>query len=319
MLVKRDNRLSGLFDPYSDGDDAHPSWPDDDPLAEEKSAVRPAPRISGAPSEPACAPDVSPRSEATPHFWDVRVPASSTPLPVVRATSEPTQRGLGIPPPPTSEEAAAFAQLPSLTSVAPLSLDSFDDGAAPKASPQSNVPLQRTDTENERVTVRAPAKSDSTSRTRRRWYYALAALLVAGLLLAMMRHHPATADDRVTVPASRVSPPQLPAAAAAPMVKEPAIENVVRAKSEPSLAETPTGDPTPKPGEVVRTRATRSESRRSRRLPASRRARHDETKAEPPPVRDPVAHVASGLEGPSSPTSQDAPAPEHRLLSLPPR
>src|SRR5690349_6257966 len=120
MLVKRDDRLSGLFDPYSDGDDMHSPWPDDDPLADgtEKSAIRPAPYIDGASGPPASVDEdeANPSAVETPRFWDAKLPATSTPLPVVRATSEPTQRGLGIPPPPTAEEAAAFASMPPLNS-----------------------------------------------------------------------------------------------------------------------------------------------------------------------------------------------------------
>src|SRR5215467_8042370 len=101
MLVKRDDPFSGLFDPYSDGDGENSPWPDDDPLADgtEKSAVRPAPLTADTVGDPASGHNAeeNPSGVATPRFWDVRVPASSTPLPVVRATTEPTQRGLGVP------------------------------------------------------------------------------------------------------------------------------------------------------------------------------------------------------------------------------
>lgn len=332
MLVKRDNRLSGLFDPYSDGDGENSPWPDDDPLADgtERSAVRPAPLVADAASSPASENDAeeNPSGVATPRFWDVRVPASSTPLPVVRATTEPTQRGLGIPPAPTAEEAAAFARMPPLTSVAPLSLDAFDETVAPKVSPESDPSSPPTQpTENERITVRAPAKDGPIRRARwRGLFYALAVILVAGLLLAVARRHPTDPDDRVPATAARHPSLQLEMVSAPPTTKEPAVEDTLQAEAAPPHGE---GDPaqadvtptrtTQKTDDVVRNPTARSDARRSRRTAAVRRGRHDEARIEPSPVRDPAARVASGLESPTTRANDDAPASEARMLSLPPR
>jgi hypothetical protein len=307
MLVKRKDRLSGLFDPYSDGDDVHSPWRDDDQFADaaENSAVRP-------------------------------VPSSATPPPVPTAKSQPTQRGLGIPPPPTEEEAAAFTHLPTLTSAAPLSLDAFDEDAAPKASDESDGRAPQAElSENERITVRAPAKEASSSRPRRRRFYALAILFGTGSMLALMLRHRTAPAEHIADRALR-PPSQLRLVATAPAVEEPAVEGSVHVDGErngatPSNAEASTA-------EVVHTAAT--PSRRSGRKPASthdrqtraapsRDERHGETKAAPSrderhgekpapsSTRDAVANVASGLDVPSVGATEDAPA--RRILSLPPR
>src|SRR4051812_30612944 len=189
MLVKRKNPLSDVFDAYSEHESDETLWPEDDPLppAVEPSGYRPAPEgfndsptsdiseLDGSKSDltdldastsdfteldPSTAEvtelDAPASGVPTPRrslVWALNEPDPNAPLPVVTAASEPTQRGLGIPPPPSATEAAWFAQLPSLVSAPPPSPEAFTDQGAPAAA-KSLEPAQEP-TENERITVRA--------------------------------------------------------------------------------------------------------------------------------------------------------------------
>jgi hypothetical protein len=186
MHVKQDNPISGIFDAFSDDEEHENLWPSlaDLPPVEpvvEPSGYRPAPVGAELPAENDPRDAVPESAVPTPrelHFSAVE-PWADAPLPVVTAKTEPTQRGLGIPPPPSAREAAWFHQMPSLVSVPPLTMDAIERGS-------STAPIAPAEpTENERVTVRAPALTGLTPRQK--WRRAVSvALLAAALFLSVV-------------------------------------------------------------------------------------------------------------------------------------
>ncbi|HEX4338789.1 MAG TPA: hypothetical protein VH062_22945 [Polyangiaceae bacterium] len=228
MLVKRDNPISGLFDD-SDTENTDSLWPDEDehvplPPPVEPSGYRPAPKgvfdsaeessNDAGNSDEADGNDEAAAGSGVPTpraiSWSNAHLSGSTPLPVVTAAiKEPTQRGLGIPPPPSSREAAWLHQMPPLTSVPPLSLDAFDERAA-SARAAAKRPAEKSPepSENERITVRAPAMRGMTTRQRRR-AFALTVAAAAALFLGLFAR-------RVTLVPERVAAQTAYAGAAAP-------------------------------------------------------------------------------------------------------
>lgn len=338
MLVKRDHLISGLFDP-SDTEDPDALWPEDDPMIDVPggSGFRPAPRATdqstaaendGAETSSdvhASAPSSDEELEGsasgvpTPRYWSTIVSATTTPLPVVRATTEPTQRGLGIPPPPSAAGAEWLSLMPPLTSVAPLSLDAFDDDA--KHEPRSPAGTVSEPTENERITVRAPANS-SARRLRRRRAYAIAALALLGAVGAFLSHRSSDAEER-TAGLARGAVANANSGRAADIVSqgtvdrpapEPVAAEADALEAAPTVATNLRHDDRPS-GVVRRSGGTNVVDRDARRADHEARIppRHPEGGARPP--RAAVPDVSSGLEAPTA----TEPSPEARHLSLPPR
>ncbi len=321
MLVKRDDRLSGLFDPYSDTDEEKSPWPEEDPHFDvsDESGSRPVPRAGDGANDA----EANASGVPTPRFWDVQVPAGSTPLPVVTAKAEPTQRGLGVPPPPSAEEMAWFEQMPSLTSVAPLSVDAFDDETAKRPAPRNALALKAEPTENERITVRAPATGD-TARARRRRAYAVALFALLGGVVAVLHRRRAAPNEHAsaTLPPSRAL---VAAPAEAPARTDDRPSNVAptdettstdAAKRAPDAER---GAPIPSPSSdratADATRARQPTSRSARHEPRQREARRRNPNTEAALARSAAPEVASGLD--AAPASSEP--PPRRTLSLPPR
>jgi len=355
MQVKRKNPLSGVFDPYSEDEGGGTLWPEDDalPPAVEPSGYRPAPAgFNDAPTSDiaeldaptsefteldASTSDLTELDASTSDFtefdapasalptprqlakWTVDEPDADSPLPVVTAASEPTQRGLGIPPPPSAKEAAWFAQLPSLASAAPPSPEAFTDRAAPEARAPEAV---REPSENERITVRAPpGRSVGTFTGRRR---AVAVLLLAGgtLLAALaVRHTTMRGSDSGSAMPAPAHGTTMKVAAALAVEKDRSVPLGRAAPREAPPHEDEPASQAPSDGTSETAESdVKSESRRHRSAKESRREKARRKARDAAKARATVAlHVPAGSSHGDLPPVE-AKAPEHReVLSLPPR
>jgi hypothetical protein len=322
MLVKRDDRLSGLFDPYSDADGGSSPWPEEDPPFDvsDESGSRPMPGAQeGAKEEEANSGGV-----ATPRFWSIKVPASSTPLPVVTAKAEPTQRGLGIPPPPSVEEMAWFERMPSLTSVTPLSPDAFDREAAPTSpTGRDGFPSSLEPTENDRITVRAPATAGKTESARRRRGYAIALVALLGVVVGLLNRRRVVSNEHAAAPEPATT--VVPAAVEAPARADNRPNDAVSAAQSGAAVAEPlpsTSRADNRPNDAVSADESGiavAEARPSTsRIDSRHERRHREHRApntDAAPARAPAPDVASGLD--PAPASREPPS--QRTLSLPPR
>jgi hypothetical protein len=176
MLLKRDTPISGVFDlDAPDGPEALDS--------------------SGVPT---------PRGVA----WSNDHLTTSEPLPVVTAKTEPTERGLGVPPPPTSAEVAWHSQMPPIASLSPLSLDTFEAGVpTPRvARAEAGAAAKVEPTENERITVPAPALPANSVRNRRRVISA-SIVAAAALLVFLVARRGASGPESASAAAARALAP----------------------------------------------------------------------------------------------------------------
>jgi hypothetical protein len=328
MLVKRDNPIFGLFDADSSAEDTDPLWPEDDlppPPAVEPSGYRPAPKgifDSAEESEPEASGGVAtPRAVA----WTSEHLSDGSPLPVVTATTEPTQRGLGIPPPPSSRDTAWLRQMPSLTSVPPLALDAFDERVrSARTSARASEKASAEPSENERITVRAPSAGGMGARQRRRAF--AVSLLAAAALLGGLFARRATLDSgRASTAMARATPiSRQPSPVTGPVALPGA---VVEHPSEPALPP-PAGNAAPalpssgiaaQPDGTSSDTASRlsepsHESRREKR----RRLRRENAMKRAAATTDVAAWTPPTSAGAPGGIETNAPGP-HPTLSLPPR
>jgi hypothetical protein len=325
MLVKRDNPISRPFDAAPNADDTDSLWMEDGevplPPAVEPSGYRPAPKgIFDSTEESAIEASVS--GMPTPRaLWTTEPLTGSTPLPVVTATTEPTQRGLGIPPPPSAKEATWLQEMPSFTSMPPLSLDTFDEraararAAARAAAASGSERSSMEPTENERITVRAPAVRGMTARQRNQ-AVAAALLVAAALFLGLFARRATVAPERVSAAAVPVSErtgadaprPPMPAPAPRPApARGDALSAGALASAQPpstvAVMEGANAEQAPEDS----SRETRREKRRRARA---------ERAAHAPSTPDVVATNSS--ENAAAQT-EAAPSRPRRMLSLPPR
>jgi hypothetical protein len=254
-------------------------------------------------------------------LWTTEPLTGSTPLPVVTATTEPTQRGLGIPPPPSAKEATWLQEMPSFTSMPPLPLDTFDEraararAAARAAAASGSERSSMEPTENERITVRAPAVRGMTARQRNQ-AVAAALLVAAALFLGLFARRATVAPERVSAAAVPVSErtgadaprPPMPAPAPRPApARGDALSAGALASAQPpstvAVMEGANAEQAPEDS----SRETRREKRRRARA---------ERAAHAPSTPDVVATNSS--ENAAAQT-EAAPSRPRRMLSLPPR
>lgn len=309
MLSKRKNPLSDVFDPYSEDDGAENPWPEEGPLPPpvEPSGYRPAPIGPGEPPVSDVTELVGSKAALpTPRQvqWALDEPDEESPLPIVTAVSEPTQRGLGIPPPPSSREAPWFAQLPSLASAPAPSPESFTDPGAdetPVRAPPAGP------SENERITVRAPADRRSGGLSSRRRAMAVGLLAAMTLVTALV--------VRRTTTRSGDPVPAAPANTARAAI---AFEDN-RAPPEPiAIVNAPAPDLTNGKPEAAPDVDRKREPRHRRAERESRREKARHKARELAKARPSGSANFPDVSGPGS--NLGAPPPERReALSLPPR
>jgi hypothetical protein len=282
MLVKRDTSISGIFDA-------------DSAIEATDSSGVPTPR--GVP-------------------WSNDHLTGSDPLPIVTAKTEPTQRGLGIPPPPSSREVSWHSPMPAITSLSPLSLDAFDEGAAsPRTTDADVAPSDAKATENERITVRAPPPArGKTSRQRRR---ALSVVVVAtaAVLVSLVARRATLGPDGVSAAAAS-APMSGAVAKVAPAFLGGAAIPAPPASSQstpetPSAAVPPSALPSEDPGTKGSVRTTEPASDA---LPHKRRRSRTEARAS---ERASAATSATPVVEPGRVAEPGAPV--RPTLSLPPR
>jgi hypothetical protein len=324
MLSKRKNPLSDVFDPYLEDDGAENLWPEEGPLPPpvEPSGYRPAPTGPGEPPVSDVTELVASKASLpTPRQvqWALDEPDEESPLPIVTAVSEPTQRGLGIPPPPSSREAPWFAELPSLASAPAPSPESFTDAGAnetPVRAPSAEP------SENERTTVRAPPNRRSSGHSNRRRAVAvgLLAAMVVVTGLVVRRATTRSEDPVSTAPAAARESPAPANSARTPIAFE---DN--RAPLEPSAiaGNAPARDLTNDKAEAAPDGDRKREARRRRAERESRRekARHkarDLAKARPSGSAN-FPDVSGSGSNLGAPPAETKPPERREALSLPPR
>ncbi len=317
MLVKRDNPISEPLETYSDAEDIDPLWPEDELMlpAVEPSGYRPAPKAIVDSAEETGV-DESLSGLPTPRSldWSSAPLTGSTPLPVVTATTEPTQRGLGIPPPPSSREAEWLSQMPSLTSLPPLAIDAFDDRPERRSDAGSAAnPVEPT--ENERITVRAPP-GRRTPRERRRRTAAALLLAAAAVTVVLFARRITLSPERVSAATAQVTSGS-PAAPRAVTGRGSAAQAVVRSEETHAANESPKP---PSTSDAVRaTEETLADSQRPEtRRERQRRARLEAAAARAPATTAVAAQPGSGLPDPSPVTGTKS-GDTRETLSLPPR
>ena len=324
MLSKRKNPLSDVFDPYSEDDGAENLWPEEGPLPPpvEPSGYRPAPAGSGEPP-PSDVTELVASKAALPTprqvQWALDEPDEESPLPIVTAVSEPTQRGLGIPPPPSSREAPWFAELPSLASAPAPSPESFTDQGT------NDTPVRAPSTEpseNERITVRAPANRRSGGLSNRRRALAVGLLAAMALVTGLLVRR-ATMQSRDPVSAAPAAARQSPSPA------DPARTAIAFEDNRPSGVPTaidgdgPSRDLTNGKAEAAPDGDRKREARRPRAERESRRekARHmarDLAKGRPS-VSANFPDVSAPGSNLGAPPAETKPPERREALSLPPR
>jgi hypothetical protein len=343
MLVKRKNPLSDVFDAYSEQESDETLWPEDEalPPALEPSGYRPAPigfneasditeldaRTSEITELDARTSEITELDARTSEIteldaeasalptprrmlqWTLDEPDADTPLPVVTAATEPTQRGLGIPPPPSSREVAWFAQLPSLASAPPLSAEAFTDRGAPEALAREP---SREQNENERITVRAPPTRSPGMLTGRRRRVAVVLLAAAALVAALTVRHSTVRDGRPEAATQAPAMPATPPAATVETEQARLPESIPHVNVPPSPADTTAADSD-----------SQSEPRHHRSRKESRREKARRKAAAAAKARSSVVSYAPALNMPRSqvdlPTVEEPKPARREALSLPPR
>jgi hypothetical protein len=119
-------------------------------------------------------------------------------------------RSLGLPPPPSSDEVTGHARMPSVSSLTPLSLDTFEaDVPTPRVARRDLGPANVEPSENERITVPAPAAPVASPRKLRRVIgAAIVAVAAVVVLLAARRGGPA--PEKASAASSNPAPPTVP-------------------------------------------------------------------------------------------------------------
>jgi len=262
MLLKRDTPISGVFDVET--------------IEATDSSGVPTPRVVA---------------------WSNDHLTTTEPLPVVTAKKEPTERGLGIPPPPPGAEISWHSRMPSIASLSPLSMDNFEAGVP---TPRVPRPADVEPSENERITVPAPPLVETSPRKRRR--VLSASILVAATVLVLLVARRGTEG-----------PESASAAAARPVVHEPAA--IAPSEHAPLAVET---NPTPRAPAVsantdVHEAVPATKPVVEAHLDAHRRAR----KARTPERTNVVAGTDTSVVDPWH--GSESAEPPRRAFSRPPR